>query len=76
MKMWRMLTLTIVLVSISAPLLERFTTWLAPSIGTRLIALAPPLSIALVLVLYFEWRARLKRRIVSDERRDELSRAA
>ena len=76
MKMWRILTLTIVLVSISAPLLERFTTWLTPSIGTRLLALAPPVAMALVLVLYFEWRARLKRRIVADERHDELSRAA
>ena len=76
MKMWRILTLTIVLVTISAPLVVGFTTWLAPSVSTRLFALAPPVAMALVLVLYFEWRARLERRIVADERHDELSRAA
>ena len=76
MKLWRILTLTIVLVTISAPLLAGFTTWLALWVQTRLFALAPPVAMALVLVLYFEWRARLKRRIVADERHDELSRAA
>jgi hypothetical protein len=76
MKMWRIVTLTIVLVSISGPLLAGFTPWLAPWVQTRLGALAPPVAMALVLVLYFEWRARLKRRIVADNRHDELARAA
>ena len=65
MKMWRILTLAIVLVIVSAPLIARFTTWIAPATPTALFALAPPVAVAFVLVLYFNWRARLKSHILA-----------
>ena len=76
MKMWRILTLAIVLVIVSAPLIARFTTWIAPATGTVLFALALPVAVAFVLVLYFNWRVGLKSRILAESRADELASAA
>lgn len=40
-------------------------------------AMAPPVAVAVLLVLFFEWRAAYARRIVADEVREhELMRAA
>ena len=63
MKLWRVLTLTIVLVWIGAPLIDGVMTWLAPALWAGVVAVAPPAAAALALVLYFHWRARLKDRI-------------
>ena len=66
MKTWRILTLTIVLVWIGAPLVDGFMPWLVPALWTGVMALAPATA-ALALVLYFHWRARLKIRIRGPE---------
>ena len=71
MKVWRILTLTMVLVIIGAPLAAGFMNWLAPAVRAGVLSLALPMAAALVLVLYFNWRARVKRRILGDARRDE-----
>ena len=71
MKVWRILTLTMVLVIIGAPLVAGFMNWLAPAVRAGVLSLVPPMAAALVLVLYFNWRARVKRRILGDARRDE-----
>ena len=71
MKVWRILTLTMVLVIIGAPLAAGFMNLLAPAVRAGVLSLAPPMAAALVLVLYFNWRARVKRRILGDARRDE-----
>ena len=71
MKVWRILTLTTVLVIIGAPLAAGFMNWFAPAVRDGLLSLAPPAAAALALVLYFNWQARLKRRIHGDSRRDE-----
>lgn len=77
MKVWRILTLTTVLVIIGAPLVAGFMNWVAPAVRAGLLSLAPPAATALALVLYFNWRARLKSRILDDAKRDqELSTAA
>ena len=77
MKVWRILTLTAVPVMIGAPLLAGFMNWLAPAVRASLLSLAPPAAAALALVLYFNWRARLKSRILGDAGRDqELATAA
>ena len=77
MKIWRVLTLTMVVLSIGAPLVARLTTWLAPAVRAGVSALVPPAAAALVLVLYFNWRARLKSRILTDARSEqELATAA
>ena len=77
MKVWRILTLTAVLVIIGAPLVGGFMNWLAPAVRAGLLLLAPPAAAALALVLYFNWRARLKSRILGDAKRDqELATAA
>jgi hypothetical protein len=77
MKVWRILTLTIVLVTIGAPLVARVSTWLASAVPAGLLALAAPVAAALVLVLYFNWRARLRSRILGAAARDrELTAAA
>jgi hypothetical protein len=77
MKVWRILTLTTVLVSISAPLIPGLTTWLTPANWIAVLALMPFVAVAFVLVVYFNWRAKLKSRILADNRRDdELVRAA
>ena len=77
MKIWRILTLTFVLVSIGAPLIARFTTWLAPPVRTGVLALALPIAAAVVLVVYFNWRARLKSHILAGRRpHDDLATAA
>ena len=71
MKMWRVLTLTIVLVWIGAPVLDGVMTWLAPVLWAALVAVAPPVTAAVALVLYFHWRTRLKSRFLRDAHRDE-----
>ena len=71
MKMWRVLTLTIVLVWIGAPLVDGFMTWLAPALWAAVMAIAPPAAAALALVLYFHWRTRLKSQILAATPRDE-----
>ena len=76
MKMWRILTIAIVLVIVSAPLIARFTTWIAPATRTVLFALASPVAVAFVLVLYFNWRAKLKSHTLRENRADELAAAA
>ena len=77
MKVWRILTLTMVLVIIGAPLVAGFMNWLPPAVRAGVSSLAPPMAAALALVLYFNWRARLKSRILGDAGRDqELATAA
>jgi len=71
MKVWRVLTLTMVLVIISAPLVAGFMNWLAPAVRAGVLSLVPPMAAALVLVLYFNWRARVKSRILGDAGRDQ-----
>lgn len=77
MKVWRILTLTLVLLIFGAPLAAGFMNWLAPAVRAGMLSLAPPAAAALAPVLYFNWRARLKRRILGDAKRDqELATAA
>lgn len=77
MKMWRILTLTIVLVWIGAPLVDGLMTWSAPAVWAGVVAVAPPAAAALALVLYFHWRSRLKSRLAGQpERDDEIAAAA
>ena len=77
MKVWRVLTLTMVLVIAGAPLVAGFMTWLAPAVRAGVLSLVPPMAAALVLVLYLNWRARVKSRILGDAERDqELATAA
>ena len=71
MKAWRILTLTTVLVMIGAPLVAGFMNSLAPAVRAGILSLAPPAAAALALVLYFNWRARLKSRILDDSKRDQ-----
>lgn len=71
MKVWKFVTLAMVFVSLAEVVLARLTTWLPPAIQTALLALAPPVALALILVAYFDWRARLKSRMVADNERDE-----
>jgi hypothetical protein len=77
MKMWRAFTLTIVLVTISMPWLAEVTAWLPTAVRSAVVVLAPPVAMALALVLYFDWRTKFKRQILADDRRDdELAGAA
>ena len=77
MKTWRILTLTITVIAVVAPLLSGFATWLPPAVRQGVVALAPPVAAAFLLVTYFNWRGRLRNQIVDDNRRDdELARAA
>jgi hypothetical protein len=71
MKVWKIVTLIIVLGSITAPLVARLTTWLSPPVQAAMLAVVPPAAAAIVLVAYFEWRAWLKRRIVASDRYDD-----
>ena len=76
MKTWRFVTLAIVLLSIGASLVAGLTTWLAPALREGVLVLTPTVAAALVLVLYFNWRAGLRSRILSDARQnDELTMA-
>ena len=76
MKMWRILTVAIALAIATGPLIARFTTWMAPATRTVLFALASPVAVAFVLVLYFNWRAKLKSHTPRENRADELAAAA
>ena len=77
MTLWKVVTLVLALAGIGAPLVVgSITTWLTPAVKAVVFALAPPVAVAVVLVAYFNWRARFKHRILSDERHDELVRAA
>jgi hypothetical protein len=71
MKIWRILTLTIVLVSVAVPLVAGLKAWLAPVVWAGALALIPPLAAAIVLVVYFEWRAKLRREILAANKRDD-----
>ena len=71
MKLWRILTLAIVLLSVGAPLVAGFTLWLPAAVRTAVAALAPAMGAAVLLVVYFKWRARLKRHILADTRTDD-----
>ena len=71
MKGWRILTLTMVLLIIAAPVVAGFMNWLAPAIRAGLLSLAPPAAAAIALVLYFNWRARLTSRILGEAGRDQ-----
>jgi hypothetical protein len=75
-KSWKIVTLSIVLVGIIAPVLAQFTTWFGPTVREGLMTMAPPAAAALALVLYFNWRSRLKDRILGDAGDDDLARAA
>ena len=59
MKMWKILTLGIAVVSIGAPLVAGFSRWLSPAVKAGVFALAPPVAAAVVLVGYLNWRAKL-----------------
>ena len=48
MKVWRILTLTMVLVIIGAPLVAGFMNWLPPAVRAGVLSLAPPAAAALV----------------------------
>ena len=77
MKTWRILTLTVTVIAVVAPLLSGFTTWLPPAMRQGVLAMAPPVAAAFVLVAYFNWRGRLRDEIVDNDRRDdELATAA
>ncbi len=76
MKSWRIVTLSIVLVGIIAPVLAEFTNWLPPAVRDGLIAIAPPVAGALALVLYFDWRTRFRNQILGDAGDGDLARAA
>jgi hypothetical protein len=77
MKVWRILTLTMVLVIVGAPLVARSIDWLAPALRAGVLSLAPPMAAALVFILYFNWRARITRRTLGDAGRDQkLAKAA
>ena len=76
MKIWRILTLTIAAIAVVAPLLAGFTNWLQSAVRQGVVALTPPVAAAFLLVMYFNWRGRLRNQIVDNDRRDELARAA
>ena len=65
MRTWKIFTLTAVVLMLAEVTFARFATWLSPAIQAGLLALVPLAALALVLVAYFEWRDRLKRRIVA-----------
>ena len=71
MKLWRILTLTIVLVSVAVPLVAGLKAWVAPVVWAGALALTPPLAAAIVLVVYFEWRAKLRRDLLAANKRDD-----
>jgi len=71
MKIWRVLTVTIVLVWIGVPLVDGIMTRFAPTVWAGVVAVAPPVAAALALVVYFKWRARLRSRIGGAARHDE-----
>ena len=54
MKVWRILTLTMVLVIVGAPLVAGFMNWLAPAVRAGVLSLAPPAQRQLALVLYLQ----------------------
>lgn len=73
MKLWKILTLGIALVGIGVPVAAEFTTWLSSAVKAGVFVLALPVAVAVVLVVYFNWRVRFKRQILAgDERDDEL----
>jgi len=71
MKVWKIFTLTAVVLMLAEVVLARFMTWLPGAIPIGLLALLPPVALALALVAYFDWRGRLKSRIVDEDGGDE-----
>ena len=50
MKVWRILTLTMVLLIVGAPLVAGFMNSLPPAVRAGVLSLAPPMAAALALV--------------------------
>ena len=71
MKIWKILTLMMVLVSVAVPLLAGLKAWLAPVVWAGALSLIPPLAAAVALVVYFEWRAKLRRELLAANKRDD-----
>ena len=77
MKIWKILTLMIVLVSVAVPLVAGLKAWVAPVVWAGALALTPPLAAAIVLIVFFEWRAKLRRDVLAaNKREDALANAA
>jgi hypothetical protein len=76
MKMWKIITMTLVLVSIGAPFVAGSASWLPQAVWALVVELAPPAAAAVALVVYFDWRARVKSRMLDSARRDEEIAAA
>jgi hypothetical protein len=57
-------------VFVGGPIVAGFMNWLAPAVRAAVLSLAPPAAAALASVMYFNWRERLKRRILGDAERD------
>jgi hypothetical protein len=73
----RILMATMVLVIVGAPLVAGVMNWLPPAAREAALSLIPPMAVALILVGYFNWRARIKSRVLGQARHDqELSTAA
>jgi hypothetical protein len=66
MKVWPIVTLTMVLVIIGAPIVAGVMNWLAPAVRAGVSSLVPPMAAALALVLYLNWRAKLMSRILDE----------
>jgi hypothetical protein len=67
MKMWKILTLAIAMVSIGVPIVAGIATWLSPAVIAGVFTLTPHVAVAVALVLYFNWRARFTRQILGNE---------
>ena len=78
MTLWKVVTVVVAVAAVGAPLVAgSAATWFWPAVKTVVLSLTPPLAMAIVLVAYFNWRARFKHRILEHERQDdELVRAA
>jgi len=74
MTLWKVVTLVLVVAAIGARLVAGSSaTWFWPAVRTVVLSLAPPLAMAIVLVAYFDWRARFKHRILEPSRSTWIS---
>ena len=69
MQVWRIVTLSMMLMLIVGPFVPALAAWLPTATGVLAIAV---LAVAAYgLVEYFEWRGRLKSRSMADQGRDD-----
>ena len=76
MKKWTILAVALAFVSIWVASAGVTMVWLTEGLRLFGLRVVPTAVVASLLVLYFDWRRRLRRQILAETRRQDVNKAA